>query len=263
MPELDINLTATDAATGNTLVRRNEYGDASFAQLNAGTIGAGSVTTIGDVNSDNVYAVGEMTANTIRSGGELVETQNRKDATGGYAGLTLFKINFKNALNTFTSFFTNSNTASRTYTFQDRDGTIADLSDISRSIRFNIGTFNPADNATYYAGGSDAAATTTSDASHVVLADFTGNITEAYISLRYSGTASSELVTFAMGVNKTTYTTLTTLNFTVGTTQCAFVYVTGLSIPVVKGQYLNLRISVPALATNPTIVYGTAVLKGQ
>ncbi len=52
-----------------------------------------------------------------------------KDATGGYAGLTLFKINFNNALNTFTSFFTNSNTAARTYTFQDRDGTIADTSD--------------------------------------------------------------------------------------------------------------------------------------
>lgn len=50
-----------------------------------------------------------------------------KDASGGYAGLTLFKINFKNVANTFTSWFTNSNTAARTYTFQDRDGTIADL----------------------------------------------------------------------------------------------------------------------------------------
>lgn len=54
-----------------------------------------------------------------------------KDATGGYAGLTLFKINFKNVANTFISFFTNSNTAARTYTFQDRDGTIADISDIT------------------------------------------------------------------------------------------------------------------------------------
>lgn len=54
-----------------------------------------------------------------------------KDATGWYAGLTLFKINFKNVANTFTSFFTNSNTASRTYTFQDRDGTIADNTDLA------------------------------------------------------------------------------------------------------------------------------------
>ncbi len=55
---------------------------------------------------------------------------SNKDATGGYAGLTLFKINFKNALNTFTSFFTNTNTAARTYTFQDRDGTIGDNTDL-------------------------------------------------------------------------------------------------------------------------------------
>ena len=60
-----------------------------------------------------------------------VEIQTNKDATGGYAGLTLLKINFKNVANTFTSFFTNSNTASRTYTFQDRNGTISDDTDLA------------------------------------------------------------------------------------------------------------------------------------
>jgi len=54
-----------------------------------------------------------------------------KDATSGYVGLTLFKINFKNAANTFISFFTNANTAARTYTFQNRDGTIADDTDLA------------------------------------------------------------------------------------------------------------------------------------
>lgn len=53
-----------------------------------------------------------------------------RDATDGYVGLTALKINFKNALNTFTSFFTNANTAARTYTFPDKDGTVAMLSDI-------------------------------------------------------------------------------------------------------------------------------------
>ncbi len=47
-----------------------------------------------------------------------------KDATGGYAGLTLFKINFKNAANTFTNFLTNATTAARTWTFPDSDGTV-------------------------------------------------------------------------------------------------------------------------------------------
>lgn len=63
--------------------------------------------------------------------GYIPENLANKDISGGYAGLTLLKINFKNALNTFTSFFTNSNTASRTYTFPDKDGTVAMTSDIT------------------------------------------------------------------------------------------------------------------------------------
>jgi hypothetical protein len=57
-----------------------------------------------------------------------------KDATGGLVGLTLFKINFSNAANTFISFLTNANTASRTYTFQDRDGTITDDTDLALKV---------------------------------------------------------------------------------------------------------------------------------
>lgn len=58
------------------------------------------------------------------------QNANEKNASGGYAGLTLLKINFWNAAATFLSFFTNANTAARTYTFQDRDGTIADNTDL-------------------------------------------------------------------------------------------------------------------------------------
>ena len=61
----------------------------------------------------------------------MYQATSQKDATGGYVGMTLFKINFKNVANTITSFFTNSNTVARTYTFQDRDGTIADNTDIA------------------------------------------------------------------------------------------------------------------------------------
>jgi hypothetical protein len=68
-------------------------------------------------------------SNGLQVGGNNVETQNNKDASSGYTGLTSFKINFKNAGNTFTSFFTNTNTASRTYTFKDRNGTILDDTD--------------------------------------------------------------------------------------------------------------------------------------
>jgi len=57
-----------------------------------------------------------------------------KDASNGYPGLTLFKINFKNVAGTFTSFFTNTNTAARTYTFPDKDGTVAMTSDITAGL---------------------------------------------------------------------------------------------------------------------------------
>lgn len=54
-----------------------------------------------------------------------------KDASGGYAGLTLFKLNLRNAANTFTNFFTNATTAARTWTMPDKDGTVAMTSDVA------------------------------------------------------------------------------------------------------------------------------------
>jgi hypothetical protein len=59
------------------------------------------------------------------------ESPTNKDASGGYVGLTEFKINIKNALGTITSFLQNANTLERTYTLQNRDGTIADDTDLA------------------------------------------------------------------------------------------------------------------------------------
>lgn len=88
----------------------------------------------GDVglgNLDNTSDANKPVSTAQQTALDLKQNTSGKDATGGYAGLTLFKINFKNALNTFTSFLTNANTAARTYTFPDRDGTIADDTDIT------------------------------------------------------------------------------------------------------------------------------------
>ena len=41
------------------------------------------------------------------------------------------KLGLRNVANTFTSFFSNANTASRTYTLQNRDGTLLDNTDLS------------------------------------------------------------------------------------------------------------------------------------
>lgn len=88
-----------------------------------------TITTLNDGITANSFRT-QTNTNFSNLNTDKQETSG-KDATGGYAWLTLFKINFKNVLNTFTSFFTNSNTASRTYTFQDRDGTIADNTDLA------------------------------------------------------------------------------------------------------------------------------------
>lgn len=86
-------------------------------------VGLSSVDNTAD--SDKPVSIAQQTALNLK------QSSSEKDATGGYAGLTLFKINFKNVANTFISFLTNSNTAARTYTFQDRNGTIADDTDLA------------------------------------------------------------------------------------------------------------------------------------
>ena len=64
-------------------------------------------------------------------GGNNFETQNNKNAANGYVGMSGGAIVFRNLGQTFTSLLQNGNTAARTYTFQDRDGTIADLTDVN------------------------------------------------------------------------------------------------------------------------------------
>lgn len=60
-----------------------------------------------------------------------IEYRVNKEASGGYAGLTLFKLNLRNAANTITSWFTTAATVARTWTMPDKDGTVAMTSDIT------------------------------------------------------------------------------------------------------------------------------------
>ncbi len=93
--------------------------------------------TVNGIEATDLHNVpaGGVSSTTVQAAIDELDTKKEavvnKDTSGGYAGLTLLKINFKNAANTFISFFTNSNTAARTYTFQDRDGTIADNTDLA------------------------------------------------------------------------------------------------------------------------------------
>ena len=90
-----------------------------------------SYQTVIPTPTNNNIAITDANGQTKDGGKKISDLEQivNKDATGGYVGLTLFKINFKNVANTFTSFFTNSNTASRTYTFPNVDGTVITTGD--------------------------------------------------------------------------------------------------------------------------------------
>lgn len=78
--------------------------------------------------------------------GYTPENVANKDTVNGYVGISDWKIKFRNLANTFTSFFTNAATASRTYLFQDKDYTVAGLDDITTAINnLKDGVASPGD----------------------------------------------------------------------------------------------------------------------
>lgn len=108
------------------------------------------------------------------------QTLANKDASGGYAGLTLFKLNLKNAANTFTNFFTNATTAARTWTMPDKDGTVAMTNDFAAPPA--IGNTTPAAGSftTLSATGNTTLGDATTDTLNVgnggLIKDAAGNV---------------------------------------------------------------------------------------
>ena len=107
------------------------------------------------------YNIGDKVELRLTKGAiEGYEATSHKDATDGYAGLTLFKLNLKNAANTFTNFFTSATTAARTWTMQDRDGTIADDTDLATKAPLASPTFTGTVTLPTLVGTSTTEATT-------------------------------------------------------------------------------------------------------
>jgi len=125
----------TMAGSGGEPVFVNAGGTALESKSIADAMTALGLPTLAGNGGEPVFVNAGETALETKSIADTMtalgaESSSKKDASGGYAGLTLLKINFKNALNTITSFFTNANTAARTYTFPDKDGTVAMTSDL-------------------------------------------------------------------------------------------------------------------------------------
>jgi len=91
--------------------------DALVSGTNIKTINGSSILGSGDI----VVGSGDMTTNTDQT-------------VSGIKTFLAGKFGLRNAANTFTSFFTNANTASRTYTLQNRNGTLADDTDLGLKV---------------------------------------------------------------------------------------------------------------------------------
>ena len=112
----------------------DDYRTVSSLPMSAGT----TSTTASSVSA---IPQGSLTSGSVQ--GQLTELDSlkqaiiEKDASNGYAGLTLFKLNLKNVTNTFINFLTNSTTASRTWIMPNKDGTVAITSDIENMGRYS------------------------------------------------------------------------------------------------------------------------------
>lgn len=86
--------------------------------------------SVGLSNVDNTSDVNKPVSTAQSTALALKQDASAKDNAGGYAGLTQLKLNLRNVAGTFTSYLTNVNTAARTYTMPDKDGTVAMLADV-------------------------------------------------------------------------------------------------------------------------------------
>jgi hypothetical protein len=98
-----------------------------------------SGTNIKTINGASVLGSGDIPVSAA-AGGDMMLADVQTNS-----GLKTFlsgTFGLRNLANTFTSFFINSNTANRTYTLQNRNGTLADMADVNAKMNTPSGTVN-------------------------------------------------------------------------------------------------------------------------
>ena len=186
-------LNYVDGVTSAIQSQLDAKASSSALSTEASTRAADDTTLAGLITTE--ASTRSSADSTLQTNINAKEATANKDATGGYAGLTLFKINFKNALNTFTSFFTNSNTAARTYTFPDYDSTIATVAgtETLTNKRLTARVQSVTSSATVTPNSdTDDLVIITAQAADLVIANPTGTPTEGQallIRIKDNGTA--------------------------------------------------------------------------
>lgn len=128
---------STSAATATT-----KAGEAAGSATTATTQAGIATTKAGEAATSATNAATSATNAAASVSGK--QSTSEKDATWGYVGLTGYKVNFKAdggpGNGTVVSQMTNANTASRTYTFPDKSGTVAMTSDMPTSTMVLVGS---------------------------------------------------------------------------------------------------------------------------
>jgi hypothetical protein len=125
-------------------------------------------------------------------------------------------------------------------------------------IKGGISVTAPADATTYY--GADGTANTTLETNSRIYIAIAGTITAAYINAGASGTVgTNETSTLSVRLNNTTDTTLSSA---IVLSSGAVAYSnTGLSIPVVVGDFIDVKIVTATWATNPGSIVLSYILR--
>jgi hypothetical protein len=139
--QTSLTLQATKGALFPAIIAADEYFYATLTNVSNQTEIVKVTARVGDVFTmvraqdgtvARAYSAGDrVELRPVAALFDSKESKDQKDKANGYVSLTGMAISFWNALNSFKSLLTNANTAVRTYLFQDRDGTIADLTDIA------------------------------------------------------------------------------------------------------------------------------------
>lgn len=141
--------TASNVGVGGVGVFKQKTGvNLEFKKLNAGS----SKVTITEDVANNEVDVDVVPANftgipqsgvtNLTTDLAAKEATANKDASGGYTGKTGHDINFTNVAGTVVSAFRNAATGVRRWSFQDRDGTVADDTDLALKANLAGATFS-------------------------------------------------------------------------------------------------------------------------
>ncbi len=127
-------------------------------------------------------------------------------------------------------------------------------------LNFSNNTFNPADSTVYYSGGFASVGPSTTAALRRIYFPSACTITDCTLFIVTNVNGSGETVNFAIRLNNTTDTALTSGTISARATT---IVTTGLSISVSAGSYIELKTTTPAWVTNPTgtFISGTLSLK--